>query len=65
MTVEQAQAIARDLIHGPLPKETDPTPSVQEAIEVIHDRRRTCGHTWLTGDAAENVLRKHRKRRRK
>lgn len=62
MTVETALAIARDLMYGPLPKPDDPTPSVNEAIEIIHDRRRTCGFNWLTGEDAENVLREHKER---
>ena len=62
MTVEKALSLARDLMYGPLPKTSDPTPSVKDAIEIIHDRRHTCGFNWLTGEAAENVLREHQKR---
>jgi len=65
MTVEKALSLARDLKYGPLPQPSDPTPSVREAIEIIHEARRTCGHTWLTGEAAENILHEHMKRRRK
>jgi len=65
MTVEKALDLARDLMYGPLPKPDDPTPSISEAIGIIHERRGTCGFNWLTGEAAENVLRAHRKRRRK
>ena len=57
MTVEKALALARDLKYGPLPKAGDPTPSVVEAVEIIHEARRTCGHTWLTADAALDALR--------
>ena len=60
MTVENALSLARDLKYGPLPKPDDPTPTIQEAIEVIHEARRTCGHTWLTGEAAIEILREHR-----
>ena len=59
MTGEKALSLARDLKYGPLPKPSDPRPTVEEAIEIIHEARRTCGHTWLTGDAAEKVLWDH------
>ncbi len=59
MTVERAMSLARDLKYGPLPKPDDPMPTIQEAIEVIHEARRTCGHTWLTGEAAIEILREH------
>jgi hypothetical protein len=56
-TVEDALALARDLKYGPLPAPGDPTPAIDEAIAIIQEARRTCGHTWLTGDAAVRVLR--------
>jgi hypothetical protein len=64
MTVEKALSLARDLMYGPLPKTDDPTPTVEDAIEIIHEARRTCGHTWLTGELAENILREHMGRRK-
>jgi len=63
MTVEEALNLARDLKYGPLPKLADPMPTIEEAIEIIHEARRTCGHTWLTGVAAEEVLKDHIKGR--
>ena len=62
MTVEKALNLARDLMYGPLPKPNDPTPSVDEAIEIIREERRTCGFNWLTGEAALNVLCERQKR---
>ena len=59
MTVEKALSLARNLKYGPLPKLDDPTPSVEEAIKIINEERRTCGFNWLTGEAAEQVLREH------
>ena len=59
MTVEKALSLARSLMYGPLPKPDDPTPTVEEAIEIIHEARRTCGHTWITAELAEDVLREH------
>jgi hypothetical protein len=64
MTVEKALHLARNVKYGPLPKPDDPTPTIKEAIEAIHEARRTCWHTWLTGEAAENVLRDHQERRK-
>jgi len=64
MTVEEALNLARDLMYGPLPKPEAPMPTVEEAIKVIHEARRTCGHTWLTGVAAEEVLKDHIKGRK-
>jgi hypothetical protein len=57
MTLEKALNLARDLLFGPLPKDNDPTPTVEEAIGIIHEARRTCGFNWLTGEAAEKALR--------
>jgi hypothetical protein len=62
MTVERALNLARDLKYGPLPKPNDPTPSVDEAIEIIREERRTCGFNWITGEAAEKVLCERQKR---
>lgn len=59
MTVEKSLALARNLKYGPLPKSDDPTPSVEEAVGIINEERRTCGFNWLTGEAAEKVLREY------
>lgn len=56
-TTEDALEIARNLKYGPLPKADDPTPSLEEAIELINKERKTCGFNWITGRAAEEVLR--------
>jgi hypothetical protein len=63
MTVDDALALARNLKYGPLPKPDDPTPSVDEAIVIISEERRACRFNWLTGEAAEKVLREHRQRK--
>lgn len=57
ITVEFALHQARLLKHGPFPKDTDDTPTVDEAIELIHEERRTCGFNWITGARCEEVLR--------
>lgn len=57
VTTETALNIARNLKYGPLPKPTDPTPSVKEAIDLIHKERGACGHNWITGTVSEEVLR--------
>jgi hypothetical protein len=62
MTVEKALSLARDLMYGPLPRPGDPTPSITEAIGIIHERREHCGFNWITGEAAEKVLCEHQKR---
>lgn len=56
-TTEDALSIARDLIHGPLPKPGDPVPTIDEAIEIIEEERRTCGFNWITGRVCLEVLR--------
>lgn len=55
-TIESALNLARSLKYGPLPKPEDPFPEPEEALELIRQERRTCGFTWLTGDAAEEVI---------
>ncbi len=57
MTLDEALSLARDLIYGPLPKAGDPTPAVPEALAAVQAARRNTPHTWLTGEAAEEVLR--------
>ena len=56
MTTEKALAIARNLKYGPLPKPSDPTPGLEEAWELVNNERHTCGHTWITGDAALDCI---------
>ena len=60
MTVVKALELARNLKYGPLPKPDDPTPTVKEAVSIISEERRSCGFNWLTGEAAETVLRESR-----
>ena len=56
-STEDALNLARNCIHGPIPKKDDPTPTVDEAIAVLQERRRTCGFIWITGRVAVEVLR--------
>lgn len=55
--MEFALRQARLLKHGPFPKATDDTPTVDEAIALIHEQRRTCGFNWITGTRCEELLR--------
>jgi hypothetical protein len=57
VTTESALSIARILKYGPCPKPYDPTPTVDDAIELIHQERKTCGFNWITGTVSEEVLR--------
>lgn len=54
--VQAALDLARTLKHGPLPAATDPWPTPEDAIAVLHEERRTCGFNWITGEVAEAVL---------
>jgi hypothetical protein len=56
-TTEQALELARQCKYGPLPKPRDPTPTVDEAIEIIrsHPTMKACN--WITGKVAIEVLR--------
>ena len=65
MTVQDALSLARNLKYGPLPKASDPFPTVDEAIELIHAERGECGFNWLTGEAAEQVLRAAKRKERR
>ncbi len=56
-TVEQALALARLCKFGPLPKAADPTPSIDEAIEIIRDDPTMRACNWITGQTAIKVLR--------
>lgn len=60
MTTEDALQIARNLIHGPgyYDHEKVPMPSFKEALEAIEDYSKRCGHQWLTGHYAKQVLQK-------
>ena len=55
-TVQAALDLARTLKHGPLPAASDPWPTPEDAIAVLHEERRTCGFNWITGEVAEAVL---------
>ena len=65
MAVDEALSLARNLEYGPLPKPEDPVPGVDEAIDLIHQERLECGFNWLTGEAAEAVLRHAREEMRR
>lgn len=60
MTANEALKLARDLKFGPMTKPDDPMPDTDEAIELIREARKGCGFNWLTGEAAEAVLKKSR-----
>lgn len=55
-TVQQALTLAHRLKHGPWPAPEAPMPTLDEAIAVIQEERRTCGFTWITGETAVRVL---------
>ena len=56
-TTEDALSLARDIKHGPLPKPDDPTPTVDEAIELIRSHPNMKAFNWITGQVAIEVLR--------
>jgi hypothetical protein len=55
-TVEQALSLARGCKYGPLPKPTDPTPGIDEAIEIIRNDPTMRACNWITGQAAIEAL---------
>jgi len=55
-TLADAISLARNIKYGPLPKKTDPKPTIDEAIGIITQERKTCGFNWLTGTKALTVL---------
>ena len=57
-TTEQALELARQCKYGPLAKPTDPTPSIDEAIEIINGDPTMKACTWITGRDAIEVLEK-------
>ena len=57
VTTETALDIARNLKYGPLPKASDPKPSINESIGLINRERKACGFDWITGELSEEVLR--------
>ena len=59
-TTEEALSLARDCKYGPLPKADDPTPTVDEAIEIIGNDPTMTACNWLTGQTAIQVLRASR-----
>ena len=54
---KDALSLARDCKYGPLPKPTDPTPTVDEAIEIIRSDPTMAACNWITGQVAIEVLR--------
>ncbi|MFZ4397441.1 MAG: hypothetical protein ACOYOU_17650 [Kiritimatiellia bacterium] len=56
-TTEQALELARQCKYGPLTKENDPTPTVDEAIEIIRNDPTMRACNWITGQVAIEVLR--------
>jgi hypothetical protein len=54
---EDALSLARDLKYGPLPKPTDPMPTIDEAIGIIKGDPRMKACNWITGQVAIEVLR--------
>ncbi len=59
-TTEDALLLARSCKYGPLPKETDPMPDIDEAIEIIGSdpTMKTCNR--ITGHDAIQLLRASR-----
>ena len=55
-TFGAAMELARGLKHGPLPAQTDPMPTPEEAVQVIREAQRTCGFNWITGEVAQAVI---------
>lgn len=56
-TTEQALELARQCKYGPLAKKSDPTPTVDEAIEIIRNDPTMKDCNWITGQTAIEVLR--------
>ena len=56
-TIEDALELARSCKYGPLPKPTDPTPTIDEAIEIIKGDPTMRACNWITGQAAIEILR--------
>ena len=61
MDIDEALNLARNLKFGPLPNPNDPLPTLDEAIALIREERRTCGFNWMTGEAAVDVLKAHKR----
>lgn len=57
MHLIDAIELGHNLIHGPTPPYDVPMSTPQEALKAIEEHRP--GHTWLTGEEAARVLRKH------
>ena len=55
-TIQDALELARILKHGPLPKNTDPLPSIPEARTIIRDAWRKHGGVWITAERALEAL---------
>ena len=61
-TVEDACKLARLIQYTPGRVSDDtPIPSPKEAIAIIREDRKTCGHNWITATTAIEVLDAHLK----
>ena len=56
-TIGDALSLARQCKYGPLPKPTEPTPTIDEAIEIIRNDPTMRACNWITGRNAIEVLR--------
>jgi hypothetical protein len=52
MTVDEAVNIAWGLGRNL----GEPRPDARQALAEIEEKLATCGHTWITGEMARNVL---------
>ena len=60
MLLKEALNLARNIKYGPLPKENDPYPSINESIKLIENYWMRKEFTWLTGREALEILKVER-----
>jgi len=56
MTLQDAMEIATNLKYGPMESLNKPSPTYQEAYELIETERKTCGFNWITGTEALKLI---------
>jgi hypothetical protein len=55
-TLGHALSLARSIKYGPLPKEKDPTPTLEESLELLKREMKVSGYNNITARVAKELV---------